>query len=126
MTQYISWIPEIVPPLIKTILLHQIIQIIINTEIVLSNINIKRCSEQTLETLKSTSNDDKEKKANITYFKVEQCENKLSNMCNLLCIYEKEKKNRNFIDYTLYLVAIEKYLKDHVEYIRYIIVTNGN
>ena len=48
---------------------------------------MKRRSEQTLETLKSTSNDDKEKKFNINYFKVERCENKLRNMSNLLYIY---------------------------------------
>ena len=85
---------------------------------------MKRRSEQTLETLKSTSNDDKERKSNINNFKFERCDNKLGNMNNLLCIYETEKNMilKEFIDCTLYLAAIEKYLKEYVEHIRCIIV----
>ena len=90
---------------------------------------MKRRSEQTLETLKSTSNDDKERISNINNFKFERCDNKLGNMNNLLCIYETEKKNmilKEFIIRTLYLAAIEKYLKEYVEHIRYYIVANRN
>ena len=65
---------------------------------------MKRRSEQTLETLKSTSNDDKEKKSNINNFKFERCDNKLGNMNNLLCIYETEKKHDFERIYNLYFV----------------------
>ena len=64
---------------------------------------MKLYSEQTLEMLKSTSNDNKEKKANINYFKFERCKNKLRNMRNLLYIYEKEK-NDFWRIYRLYFV----------------------
>ena len=72
-----------------------------------------------METLKSISNDDKERKSNINNFKFERCDNKLGNMNNLLCIYETEKNMilKEFIIRTLYLAAIEKYLKEHVEHI---------
>ena len=65
---------------------------------------MKRRSEQTLETLKSTSNDDKERKSNINNFKFERCDNKLGNMNNLLCIYETEKKHDFERIYRLYFV----------------------
>ena len=65
---------------------------------------MKRRSEQTLETLKSTSNDDKERISNINNFKFERCDNKLGNMNNLLCIYETEKKHDFERIYRLYFV----------------------